>query len=54
MLVLDNDKVTSTGVTRIEVIDSEGRQFVNWNKDNKISVSLQDEGKTLKVFIDKT
>ena len=38
-------------VTRVEVIDQDGRSYVNWNSTNKVEVSLQDEGKTMKVFI---
>lgn len=40
-------------VTRVEVIDEHGRSYVNWNSNNKVTLSLQDNGKTLKVFIDK-
>ena len=40
-------------VTRVEVIDDTGRAYVNWNIDNVVSVQLQDNGKTLKVFICK-
>jgi len=39
------------GVTRVEVIDSRGRCYVNWKAGNKVELSLQDEGRTLKVFI---
>lgn len=38
-------------VTRVEVIDNNGRAYINRNKDNKVEISLQDCGKTLKVFI---
>lgn len=38
-------------VTRVEVIDENGRSYVNWNKDNKVRLDFQDEGKTLKIFI---
>lgn len=38
-------------VTRVEVIDEKGRSYVNWKKDNKVELSLQDDGRTLKVFI---
>lgn len=38
-------------VTRVEVIDQDGRSYVNWHKDNKVELSLQDDGRTLKVFI---
>ena len=36
-------------VTRVEVI-GEGREFVKYNMDG-ISISFQDDGKTLKVFL---
>ena len=38
-------------VNRVEVIDQNGRSYVNWKPTNKTEISLQDEGKTLKVFI---
>jgi hypothetical protein len=41
-------------ITRVEVITDTGRDYVNWEKDNKITTSLQDEGRTLKVFVNKT
>ena len=40
-------------VTRVEVIDDTGRAYVNRNQDNAVEVQLQDDGKTLKVFIYK-
>lgn len=40
-------------VKRVEVIDENGRSYVNWKPTNKTSISMQDDGKTLKVFIDK-
>lgn len=46
---LFNEKLLQ--VTRVEVIDQKGRSYVNWNKDNKVEVSLQDDNKTLKIFI---
>jgi hypothetical protein len=39
------------GVVRVEVIDENGRSYVNWNKDNIVNISIQDEGKTMKIFI---
>lgn len=39
------------GVVRVEVIDENGRSYVNWNKDNIVNISIQDEGRTLKIFI---
>lgn len=38
-------------VTRIEVIDNNGRAYVNWDKNNKVELQLQDDGKTIKIFI---
>lgn len=43
-------------VTRVEVIDHytpEGRAYVFWEKDAKVEVQLQDDGRTLKVFIER-
>jgi hypothetical protein len=42
---------TTDKVTRVEVIDEEGRSYVNWDENNKVELSFQDDGKTLKVFI---
>ena len=40
-------------VTRFEVIDEEGRSYTNhFNSDQTIKFSLQDNDRTLKVFID--
>jgi len=41
------------GVTRFEVIDDNGRAYVKYlDKDKVIKYTLQDEDRTLKVFID--
>jgi hypothetical protein len=42
-----------TRITRVEVIDGEGRSYVSWEDDNDIVTSIQDDGKTLKVFVNK-
>jgi hypothetical protein len=42
-----------TNVTRVEVIDQNGRSYVNWDSTNKVRLSMQDNGRTLKVFIDR-
>ena len=39
-------------ITRVEVIDEHGRSYVNWAENNRIKLVLQDEGRTLKVFIE--
>jgi hypothetical protein len=38
-------------ITRVEVITDTGRDYVSWEKDNNITTSLQDEGRTLKIFV---
>jgi len=38
-------------VNRVEVIDEKGRSYVNWKPTNRTELQLQDNGKTLKVFI---
>lgn len=40
-------------ITRVEVIDENGRSYVNWDKRNKVQVDFQDGGRTMKVFIGK-
>lgn len=42
-----------TKITRIEVIDENGRSYVNRGDDNVVSYELQDDGRTLKVFVNK-
>jgi len=38
-------------VTRVEVIDDTGRVLVRYNQE--VVLSIQDEGKTLKLFIEE-
>ena len=38
-------------INRIEVIDENGRSYVNWKSNNIIKISLQDDERTLKIFI---
>lgn len=38
-------------VTRVEVIDSDGRAYVAY--DVQPTIVLQDDGRTLKVFVDR-
>jgi len=45
-------KYIETGkVTRVEVIDENGRAFVRWEKHLKVQVQLQDNERTLKIFV---
>jgi len=46
-----HDSFDSSKVTRVEVIDHNGRSYVNWSPTNELSVSIQDQGRTLKLFI---
>lgn len=39
------------GCTRVEVIDKNGRSYVNWDKNNRVTISMQDDFQTLKIFI---
>jgi len=52
--IYDSDELAKMkGVTRFEVIDDTGRAYVKYLKDDEgIKYSLQDDDKTLKVFID--
>ena len=45
--------LNTSKVNRVEVIDQNGRAYVQWDKREAITVEcqLQDEGRTLKVFI---
>ena len=48
----DSCKTSEPIINRVEIIThDEGRVYVNWEKDNKIVTSIQDDGKTLKVFV---
>ena len=44
--IIDHPKVT-----RVEVIDGFGRGYFNWDEKNQIQTQLQDNGRTLKIFI---
>ena len=53
--IVESEKtdISTEEVTRVEVIDDTGRAYVNRNQDNAVEVQLQDNGRTLKVFIYK-
>lgn len=38
-------------IKRVEVIDDAGRSYVNWENNNIVELCLQDDGRTLKIFI---
>ena len=54
-MIFDSFELSSMkNVTRFEVIDDKGRSYVKYlDKDEGIKYSLQDDDRTLKVFIDK-
>jgi|TARA_B110000977_G_scaffold148982_1_gene188856 hypothetical protein len=48
------ERIAMNAVNRIEVIDQTGRAYVHYlNKNENIRYSLQDNNRTLKVFINK-
>lgn len=52
-IIIERDTVqTLTDVTRFEVIGDTGRLIVRDRDGVKVSVSLQDDGRTLKIFLD--
>ena len=38
-------------INRVEVIDEKGRSYVNWTPKNRIELQVQDNGRTLKIFV---
>lgn len=38
-------------VTRVEVIGENGREYINFHPDNIVQTDIQDDGRTLKIFI---
>lgn len=43
-----------SNVTRVEVIDPEGRVFSRYYDDKmSVSAAVQDDGRTVKIFVDK-
>lgn len=39
------------GVTRVEVIDQQGRSYTNMDSNNIVEISMQDDCRTMKIFI---
>ena len=44
-------RMDTTKVTRVEVIDPTGRAYTYWKDGSRVEAQLQDDGRTLKVFI---
>lgn len=54
MKTIELDKlVFIESIKRVEVIDEYGRSYINIDPKNKVELSLQDDSRTLKVFISK-
>jgi hypothetical protein len=47
----EEDVLNLSNVTRVEVIDKNGRSYVNRHENSIVSYSLQDANQTLKIFI---
>ena len=52
-VVLDGVMPVLDTCNRVEVIDNDGRSYVNWKDTNKVEISMQDNNRTMKVFISK-
>lgn len=46
-----NDVIPVPEITRIEVIDETGRAYVRYLSQPVLQISVQDDGRTMKVFI---
>ena len=44
------NQIDTTKVTRVEVIDDDGRSYTKWNVFD-VQIMLQDDNRTLKVFL---
>lgn len=51
MIIEGEIEISIPKANRIEIIDDTGRAYTNWKDDNQIGISIQDGGKTIKVFI---
>lgn len=50
---IKDDLIIMNNVNRLEVIYEQGRSYIKWDDNNYVKLSLQDDGKTLKIFIFK-
>jgi len=50
---IHDDLIHLNTVTRVEVIDEKGRSYIKWDKDFLVRLSLQDDNRTLKIFLTK-
>jgi len=50
---IHDDMIHLNTVTRVEVIDEKGRSYIKWDNDFMVKLSLQDNNRTLKIFLIK-
>ncbi len=48
---LNNETLTS--VNRVEITDEKGRSYVNWDNEINVKILVQDNNRTMKIFISK-
>ena len=46
-----DENVTFSGINRFEAIDNDGRSFVAYDEYDVVEIHLQDNNKTMKVFL---
>ena len=49
--IIEADVIEAHRLTRVEVTDEKGRSYLSWHPDNEVKISMQDDGRTLKIFI---
>ncbi len=49
---MNSTVIDTKNITRVEVIDDTGRAYSSWNNE-AVELSVQDDGRTLKIFIYK-
>lgn len=47
------EKIQEQKINRVEVIGKDGREYVRYLKDEAFSYQVQDDGRTLKMFLNK-
>ena len=52
MNIIDVNQMELKKISRLEVIDSKGRSYSNWNCKH-LDLSLQDNKRTLKIFVEE-
>jgi len=47
----EKNGVDTSRVTRVEVIDDQGRAYTMWDNNFNVTVQMQDDNRTLKIFV---